>query len=89
MVVGDLVRSWRDEIVRLDPRLRGLLIIADHGDFWHVSFELGEEYHDAISGDLETFAFPDELGYFDDDVAAAAVPQRVVQLFSCALDGQR
>jgi hypothetical protein len=40
-VVDDLVRSWRDEITRLDPRLRELVIVADHGDFWHISFELG------------------------------------------------
>ena len=41
MAADDLVRSWRDEITRLDPRLRELVIVADHGDFWHVSFELG------------------------------------------------
>jgi hypothetical protein len=51
-VVDDLVRSWRDEITRLDPRLRELVIVADHGDFWHISFELGEEYHDVAAADV-------------------------------------
>ncbi|WP_143116305.1 hypothetical protein [Lentzea xinjiangensis] len=78
----DLVRSWREEISRLDPRLRELVITADHGDFWHLSFDLGEVSHEAISGDLETFAFVDETGYFEDEVPAAGVPQRVVQLFA-------
>jgi hypothetical protein len=54
VVVDDLVRSWRDEIARLDPRLRG----------------------------LETFAFTDELGYFDDEVPAAGVPRRIAELFA-------
>lgn len=82
VVVADLVRSWQAEIARLDPRLRELVITADHGDFWHLSFELGEVSHEAVSGDLETFAFPDEAGYFEDEVPAAEVPRRMVQLFA-------
>ncbi|WP_154697675.1 hypothetical protein [Lentzea guizhouensis] len=81
-MVDDLVRSWQEEIARLDPRLRDLVITVDHGDFWHLSFDLGETSHEAISGDLETFAFTDGSGYFEDEVAVAGVPRRLVQLFA-------
>ncbi|WP_157528581.1 hypothetical protein [Nocardia sp. NRRL S-836] len=81
-MVAELVRSWQAEITRLDPRLRDLVITADHGDFWHLSFELGETWHEAVSGDLGTFAFPDHAGYFEDEVPAAGVPRRVVELFA-------
>lgn len=80
--VTDLVRSWQAEVAKLDPRLRDLVVTADHGDFWHLTFELGETSHEATSGDLATFSFVDEAGYFDDEVPAAGVPQRIVQLFA-------
>ncbi len=81
-VVSDLVRLWQEGLARLDPRLRDVVISYDHGDFWHFSFALGDTDHEAVSGDLETFAFVDESGCFDDEVPAAGVPRRLAELFA-------
>lgn len=82
MGVADLVARWQDEVARLDPRLSELVVTCDHGDFWHFTFECGSTGHEALSVDLETFSFVDELGYFDDEVPAAGVPARLAELFA-------
>ena len=89
-LVGYLLESARLEsgaVVDIsnwdNPRLADLVITADIGDVRHFSFELGEEYFDAMAdGNLETFVFPDEAGYFEDAVARAEVPRRIVELYS-------
>ncbi|MCS7475404.1 hypothetical protein [Umezawaea endophytica] len=82
VAVDDLVRGWEGEIARLSPRLRELVITAYLGDLRYFTFELGEEYFEAIAeAGFEVFLFPDHGGYFEDEVPRDEVPRRVVELF--------
>ncbi|WP_440902458.1 hypothetical protein [Actinosynnema sp.] len=81
-----VVAAWRAEVSGLDPRLRDLVITVTAGDMLHVEFELGEEWFDAYAeGGLDSYAFADGTGHFEDSVLREDVPAHVVGLFAAVL----
>ncbi|ATE55553.1 hypothetical protein [Actinosynnema pretiosum] len=81
-----VVAAWRAEVSGLDPRLRDLVITVTAGDMLHVEFELGEEWFDAhAEGGLDSYAFADGTGHFEDSVLREDVPAHVVGLFAAVL----
>lgn len=91
-ILDTLVVNWKDRVQYLCPQLAGLVVAAEYAEFeggdaahWHFYFEVGDDYLEAVSNErLESFAFADDAGYFDDFVVRAEVPQRIVDRFKNA-----
>lgn len=88
-LVPDLVRNWKEDLLHLRPDLNDLTIEVSIDvfpgmtfSFWHFSFEIGENYVEAIAGgDLQSFLFADDRGAFEIDAPVDDVPRKVADLF--------